>query len=210
MNRKGFTLIELLLAVFLTALITGILSIAFNTGLRAYRQGKDLLDITRKGQMLLSQMTRELKSAVIGPNIIFKADGDEVLFMAPIADEDERLDICEAGYVFNSDDNEVVRHYYTYWNEDDSIKNANFNYPDNEVDYDTGAGKRTVFCSRVTDFNLRYYDGTQWLAEDSVWPDENELPVMIEVEVTIEGKYGNPNQSKTFTTWIYLPFSTNQ
>lgn len=211
-KHTGFTLLETLLALFITAILIAILSFVFNTGLRSYRQGNDLLEITRKGQLILGQMTRELISAMVGPKIIFQGEANAVFFMAPIAIEDEKLDLCEVGYLHDDKEKEVIRHYLTYWNDEENKKNENFEYPEGEVDY--GGKKdeeRKTFCTDVTSFKLRYHDGNKWLAPQSKWSDSSKLPVMVEVTVTIQGEYPKdaPKQKKTFTTWIYLPNSTD-
>lgn len=207
-NHTGFTLIEVLLSLFLAAIIITVLSIIFNTGLRSYRQGKDLLDITRSAQLILGQMTRDLVGAMVGPNIIFKGEPNAVYFMAPIADDD-KLDLCEVGYIFEGNDKEILRHYHTYWNETENRRNPDFEYPELEVDFGGDPrGKRSVLCDNVIGFDLQYRGDTGW---DPSWTDNSKLPQMVEVRVTIQGEYPKnaPQQKKTFTTWIYLPNSTN-
>lgn len=196
-RENGFTLIEVLLALFITAILITILSVVFNTGLRAYRQGKDLLEITRKGQLILGQITRELTGAMVKQNIIpFVGTGSSVFFMASIPNS-SNIDLCEIGYRRNG--NVLQRHILTYGA-------GGFEYPNavdyNELNFDT-------LCEGVTAFNLSYYSisggwGTGWSSSTT------NLPTMVEVSVTIQGEYPTnaPVQSKTFTTWIYLPNST--
>lgn len=197
MNRKhnSFTLIEVFLALFITAILITILSVVFNTGLRAYRQGKDLLEITRKGQLILGQMTREISGAMVQSSggttyIPFEGNQSSVYFMAPV-DNSSDVDLCEIGY--NLVGNTLKRHFLT------ADAGSDYEYP-GQVDY----GENEIeLCGNITSFNLKYHDGTV------PWSPANNLPKMIEVSVTIEGEYGNPPQSKTFTTWIYLPNSTD-
>lgn len=194
LKYRGFTLIEVLLALFITAILITILSIVFNTGLRSYRQGKDLLEITRKGQLVLGQMTRELVGAMVQENYIpFEGNNSSIFFMAP-AENSSELDLCEIGYLVETE--KLKRHFLTYGA-------SGFEYP-NAVDYNELY--KQPFCDKVTGFKLRYREGANW--SDS-WNSSAELPELVEIGVTIQGKYGNPLQEKTFTTWIYLPNSTN-
>lgn len=195
MNRKGFTLIEVLLALFITAILVATLSIVFNTGLRSYRQGKDLLEITRKGQIVLGQMTKELVGAMVQQGYVpFKGNPNSVFFMAPV-ENSSKLDLCEIGYLVENE--ELKRHILTYGKD-------GFEYP-NSVDYNEVYGQ--AFCDKVKEFKLQYRGVTSgW---GSSWTNQYELPAMVEVSITIQGKYGNPLQKKAFTTWIYLPNSTN-
>lgn len=110
MNRKSsFTLLEVLLALFITAILTTILSVVFNTALRSFRQGRDLLEITRKAQLILGQMTRELSGAMVQSNVIpFVGNSNAVFFMAPLPNS-SNLDLCEVGYVWDSTNSRLNR-----------------------------------------------------------------------------------------------------
>lgn len=196
MNHKksAFTLLEILLSLFITALLIGVLSTVFNIGLRSYRQGRDLIEITRKAQLILGQMTRELGSAMVqNGTISFNGSAVSVYFMAPYASNDSRIDLCKIGYLYDSRAKEV-RRYYADPDE----------YP-NPVNYGQG-GRTDLFCSNITAFDLRYrprdrgWQGAWTAADDNT----NKLPALMEVRTTIEGKYGNPPQRKTFTTCVYL------
>lgn len=202
-RQNSFTLIEVLLALFITAILTTILAVVFNTGLRAYRQGKDLIEITRKAQLIIGQMTRELSGAMVQSvgtttYIPFVGNQNSVYFMAPV-DNDSDVDLCEIGYNLVSPI--LKRHFLT-------VKSSDYEYPEDKVDY---GENEVTFCENVTAFDLRYHDGSRW---DTAWAstDANKLPTMVEVSVTIQGEYPKNaprKQSKTFTTWIYLPNSTN-
>lgn len=199
MSHKGFTLIEVLLALFITAILITILSVVFNTGLRSYRQGKDLLEITRKGQLILGQMTKELAGAMVQNGYIpFEGEGDSVYFMAPVDNESEKgVDLCEIGYRFN--EGKIERHFLTADKDD-------YQYPNLPVEY-IGENEEE-FCDNISGFSLHYYDGEEW--NDS-WQSTTELPEKVEVSVKIRGEYpkDKPKQGKTFITRIYLPYSTN-
>lgn len=202
MNRKGFTLIEVLLALFITAILITILSVVFNTGLRSYRQGKDLLDITRKVQLIFGQMTKELSSVMVQDGYIpfigiDNENSDSIYFMAPV-ENSSGLDLCEIGYTIDSIENAFKRHFLTYGSE-------GFEYP-GVVDY--GSLSLQTFSEGVKAFNLRYRFGDSWLDE---WNSTTTLPQLVEVSITIQGEYpkNEPKQYRTFTIWIYLPYSTN-
>lgn len=200
LSLKGFTLIEISLALCITAIIIAMLSVVLNTGLRSYRQGRDVLEITRTGQLVLGQMTREMAGAMVQENVIPFVGNNNVYFMAPV-DNSSDVDLCEVGY--NLVGNTLKRHFVAYGD-------ADYEYP-SPVDY----GESEVeFCTNVKSgsFALRYYNGStdtwqdNWDAGDN--NDEN-LPERVEVVITVQGKYGSPPQERTFTTWIYLPNSTN-
>lgn len=216
MKNRGFTLIEVLLALFLTAILITILSVVFNTGLRAYRQGKDLMDITRKAQLLLGQMTRELPGAMVQISgsttyIPFIGNGNSVYFVAPI-DNNGDIDLCEVGYFYDSTVNAVRRHFLPYNWESGGSRNTDFEYPENPIQYTAGQAIREIMIDRVTVFSLQYRDASGWISNPpGIWTATSQLPELVEVSVTIRGEYPQnpPAQTKTFTTWIYLPNSTN-
>lgn len=195
-KHKGFTLIEVLLALFITAIIIAVLSFVFNTGLRSYRQGRDLLEIARKSQLILGQMTRDLVGAMTQQNYIsFIGNESSVYFVSPIADPDDpdkETDLCMVGYRLDSGDS-LMRSHETIGDEKVNYDNLNLQ----------------PFCEKIKSFNLRYRPvGGSW--SGSAWGKQYKLPEMVEASVTIEGEYPKDNpQEKTFTTWIYLPNSTN-
>lgn len=197
-NNSCFTLIEVLLALFITAILITILSVVFNTGLRSYRQGKDLLEITRKAQLILGQMTKELSGVMVQDGYIpFEGENDSIYFMAPV-ENSSKLDLCEIGYTIDKNENTFKRHFLTYGSN-------GFEYP-GLVDYENQSLQ--TFCKGVIAFNLRYCTGNNWSDE---WNDIYTLPQLVEVAVKIQGEYpkDKPKQNRTFTTWIYLPYSTN-
>lgn len=202
-KNNGFTLIEVLLALFITAILITILSVIFNTGLRAYRQGKDLIEITRKAQFILGQMTKDIACSMVQVDRIpfeIKNNGnnDSIYFMSPVAISGD-LDLCELGY-FLADVNEdgipdLRRHY----------SNAPFEYPNAIVNYTTG--NVDTFCTDVTQLNFRYrLVNNNWA--EGTWSSTTQIPEMVEIKLKIQGKYGSPPQTKEFTTWVYVPNST--
>lgn len=197
-SKKGFTLIETYLALFISAVLITLLSVIFSISLRAYRQGRDLLEITKKGQLVLGQITREISGAVVQEEegieyIPFIGNETSVYFMAPVQNATP-VDLCEAGYVLNG--SQIDRHFVTSASRGAS---GTYEYP-GQVDLTNN--NLSVFCKNIAAFNLRYHDGTDWM---DIPPGRTmTLPRMVEVQVTIQGHYGNPVQTKTFTTWIYL------
>ena len=206
-NKKAFTLIEVIMALFITAILIGSLSVAFNTSIRSYRQAKDLLNIIKKAELLISQMTMELKGAVVqeylGVNYItFVGSAQSLYFMAPV-ENSTNVDLCELGYLYDSGDEEINRHYVT----SDAASYYEYMSAQNlgRVDYTTG--QRISFVTNVSDFQLRYRDpGGAW---STTWTNTDSLPALVEVNVEVFGEYpeDDPEQSKTFTSWIYLPNS---
>lgn len=198
-QKTGFTLIEVMLSLFITALLISILAVVFNTGLRAYRQGKDLIEITRKGQLILGQITKELKGAMVQKDgttihIPFQGTNTDIRFVAPLENSGD-IDLCGVKYSFSN--NNLWRLVNVF------NKSRGDVYPDELIDFSTDGYQ---FCEGVTAFRLQYNNGTVWTPS---WTDTAKLPTIVEAQVTIQGKYGNPKQEKIFTTWIYLPNSTN-
>lgn len=192
-KKKGFTLIEVLLALFITAIIIAVLSFVFNTGLRSYRQGRDLLEITRKAQLILGQMTRDLTGAMVQQNYFsFVGNESSIYFVSPIADAEAGIDLCMVGYRLDSGDRLMRSH--------EAIGDVEVNYNNLSLQ---------PFCEKVGSYNLRYRPvGGSW--SGGAWGQPYSLPEMVEVSVTIEGEYPKDDpQEKTFTTWIYLPNSTD-
>lgn len=199
----GFTIIEVMLALFITAILVTILSIVFNTGLRAYRQGKDLLEIARKAQLVMGTITSELSGAIIPTaNVTFTNVGmsNAVFFMAPV-DNSSALDLCEIGYYRDSSTNTLRRYFVT-------ANSSAYEYP-SSVSYDpSNSSLSDTFCEGVINFELDYYDGTNW---SGTWSNTSQLPQMVEIKLEIQGEYPKnaPVQKKEFITRVYLPNSTN-
>lgn len=196
-DKAGFTLVETLLALSITAIIIVMLSVVFNTGLRSYRQGKDLIDITKKAQFVIGTMTREMSGVLVSGNVIsFEAtdngNSDSVYFMAPV-NNSSPLDLCEIGYSHDNSKKELRRYLRTFGSTD-------FEYPGKVIYPNVIAGN--IFCTNVEEFNLRYYDGNNW---QNSWSSFTQLPQIVEVRLKIMGEYGSPLNERIFTTWIYLP-----
>lgn len=201
MSRRGygFTLIETLLALFITAIIVTILSIVFNTGLRSYRQGRDLLDITKKAQFFFSRITAEISGAIVNNRITFRGERGAVYFMSPV-ENSSALELCEIGYLL--DGTTLKRHFVT------KASRNYFEYPEGDVVYNTGTGTVNTFCTNVAAFELQYYNGSGW---NSQWSETSSLPEMVEIKIEFQGEYpkNNPSQKRVFVTRVYLPNSTN-
>jgi hypothetical protein len=202
--KMGFTLIEVMLSLFITAIIIAVLSIVFNTGLRSFRQGRDLIDITKKAQFVMTKISSELSGAIAfsNPNISLQGNLNSVFFVAPI-DNSSNYELCEVGYSYDAAQKRIMRYLLT--------KNSgSFNLPDS-VAYNTGiGGSNSTFCEGVTAFEFHYFDGTSW---SSTWASANQLPQLIEIKIEIQGAYPKnsptPSQKEEFVTRVFLPNSSN-
>lgn len=202
-SKNGFTLIEVMLSLFITAIVIAILSIVFNTGLRAFRQGRDILDITKRAQLAMGVITRELSNAMVFQNAPLQGawsedKGYSIYFMAPV-DNTSNYELCEVGYYLNTA-GQLIKYFLT--------KTSNsFSFP-NSVVYNPAIGGTDTLCDNVIAFELHYFNGTTW---SSTWTTADKLPQLVEVKLEIQGKYPTnaPAQKEEFVTRVCLPNSTN-
>jgi len=196
MNNKktGFTLIEAMLALFITAIIVTILSIVFNTGLRAFRQGRDILDITKRAQLVVTKMTSELSGAMVLTNVPLQGNVNSIYFVAPL-ENSSNYELCEVGYYLNNQ--KLMRYFLTKGS-------GSFQLP-NSVVYNnpTVGGAIDTFCDGVSGLEFHYYNGANW---SNTWNNANQLPQLIEIKVTMQSK-NTPAKAEEFVTRVYLPNS---
>ena len=159
-----------------------------------------MLGIVKRAQFVLGQITRDIKGAMVHnynstPFIPFDGQYRSVLFMSPV-DNGSAVDLCELGYVFDSTNKRIQRHFVTFGK-------TGYNYPA-VVNYNADQGNRKRFADHVSDFWMQYYEGGSWNTTMSV---TDSLPDIVEVNLEIQGEYPDVQngQRKRFSTWIYLP-----
>jgi type II secretory pathway component PulJ len=207
LSLTGFTLIEAMLALFITAIIVTMLSIVFNTGLRAFRQGRDILDITKRAQLVMTKMTSELSGAMVLPNVILDGKENEIFFMAPL-ENSSNYELCEVGYLLNG--TVLQRHFVTKGPPENPT--ASFEYdPKTSQAPNYATGNRNDLCPGVMNSNnivglqFHYYNGTGWVTS---WNTAGQLPQLVEIKLILQSK-NNPAKTEEFVTRVYLPNSSS-
>ena len=201
-NTKSFTIIELLTAIFIVALLTAILSVVFNVGLKIYKQGDEIVEISNIAQRFLGQISSELRGAIVSDNPVevpFIGQQSAIGFVAPW-DNASDVELCEFGYSLSG--NLIVRHFVT-----DSAT-IGFEYPDSDINLVSGGAGRFVEFKYGGTLRFIYVNsngsmGNSW---NSTLYNPPELPQRVFVRITINDSRGI---SYPFTTQVFLTNSTN-
>ena len=241
-----FTLV--IVAVIFSILVTSIFTV-FKGSLDSWRKAETILDMYQNARFALDMMEREISTAYLyqdsantaywtkfegylagaGLKTNSKAATREIFFVAPIAANPGRQDLCEVGYWLR-DDNRLMRHFEPFGPAGmpvaipvvyDFSKRA-----DGSVD--TGASDTTV-ATNITALTFTYYyrntnvagspptgTVTTWnsgldtltgvgtenydSAGNKLIPDG--LPDAVAVSITVQNKDGS--QSRTFTDFIRI------
>ncbi len=64
-RQGGFTLIELLVSLAIFSVVSLAIYSSFATGISAWRMGQDFSSVYQTGRLILDDMARELKNAVM-------------------------------------------------------------------------------------------------------------------------------------------------
>ena len=192
----GLTLVELMVAMALLVTVSASTLLIFRGVTRAWRTGELRTERYQQARLLFDLFSRELSSAVAHAR--YPLIGTEATDAAPVhqgSQFDElffvgalpgRTGFVERGYWVNGD-GELMCH-------DDEKADG---------DYLTGASER---CGHdVSQFDLSYFDGNEWLDR---WdaraqaPQAGRLPKAVHIVLTI----GRPTPER-FETVIYVPTS---
>lgn len=240
-TKKGFTLVEVIivmaiLSIFITSLFT-----VFKNSIDACKKSETRLEIYQNARAVLDTMSREIPMAMFDPaagihvkgyeagsGIKPDSTGDEFYFIAPLnpGEEDNKSDLCEAGYWLDETNNVLKKFYVT----DDRIEDPS----DPEFDYDfttpTGKSNSYNLGLNVMDLNFTFHyrdSGGNWQeTADATWDsaansvgnyDVNDnaknpdgLPNAVGIEITIKDpnvkdEDVEPKDEYTFSTLVYMP-----
>jgi len=187
-KTRAFTLLEMLVATALVAILAGSLYASLAIAFKARRSATDAVDPVRKVEIALAMVGEDLRCAMVPKGVLagpflgqegtddrgHNADTLEFYCAASSPEQAEgigdikKIDLaCEL-----SDDlrSHVLARYVT----------TNLLAPR------TVEPTREVLCRGVFAFNLRYFDGSEWLDSWDSTVEDNALPCAIEVTLQLE------------------------
>ncbi|MCX5671255.1 MAG: prepilin-type N-terminal cleavage/methylation domain-containing protein [Planctomycetota bacterium] len=204
---RGFTLLEMLVATALVAVLAGSLYASLSIAFKARRSALAALEPVRRAEIAMALVAADIRSAVIPNGVLAQPfmgedgtdtrghDADALVFCgtAPSPEPAEgvgdvkKIEIsCEA-----SDDGQtqvLVRRVTT-----------------NLLSPRTLEPPVEVLCRGVFAFNIRYFDGSDWL---DVWDStvlENTLPLALEVTLQLDDpRQIDPNRSGYSVSQVVL------
>lgn len=211
MKRSGFTLLEVILASTLTAFVA-MVAVA---GLRSVSSTRQTVDRAWAAADSLryaaDRMERDLASVVRGQGVIFEGQA---------ADSAMELPMSLRMRVYQNDparpqaiESDLYEVEYTLLQSEENVLFVRRICPLVGVEIDreeTAGGMLTVLSESIVDFQIRYYDGTEWLDE---WVTETELPRLVMITLAAAETSENPAASEsqsnprllTRTIWMHFP-----
>jgi type II secretion system protein J len=211
-KRGGFTLLEVILASTLTAFVA-LVAVA---GLRSVSSTRQTVDRAWAAADSLryaaDRIERDLASVVRGQGVIFEGQAADSAMELPMS---LRMRVYQTDparpQAVESDLYEVE---YTLLQSAETTLFVRRICPLVGVEVDreeTAGGMLTVLSESIVDFQVRYYDGTQWLEE---WVTETELPRLVMITLAAaEETSENPTAAGgrsgprllTRTIWMHFP-----
>jgi prepilin-type N-terminal cleavage/methylation domain-containing protein len=241
-KKSGLTLIEILVVAVLFSILVISLFTVFRGALDSWRKAETILDMYQNARFALDMMEREISSAYLyqdsantaywtkfegyaagaGPKANSMPADDAIFFVAPIAGNPGKQDLCEVGYWLRND-NCLMRHFEYF---DGSVIPVVYDFSKRaDGTIDTGQLDAAV-ASNVSALHFTYYyrntAGLPPAATVPSWnssldvltgPTENYdsdgnniipdgLPDAVAVSITVQSRDGS--QTKTFTDFIRI------
>lgn len=186
-DRRGFTLLEMLVALAMMSVLAASLYASLHIGFRARERAEAALEPVRAVGLAMELLRRDIASALPPTGVLAGAmlgedrtadlsrgDTDSLVFHTASGDADEHVcDVRKVEFaVTESDDGAgpyaLVRRVTT-----------------NLLAPEAPAPDEEVLCRSVRAFNLRYFDGADWLDSWDSSQQGNALPVAVEVTVVV-------------------------
>jgi type II secretion system protein J len=190
---KGFTLLELMLAITLVATIMVVLYMVLHSTLAVSSSVQEVIARSEIGPAILNIIRRDLEGAFlpddkkeyfVGQDKILSANADRIDFVTMALSYDRLTDdpqekprwipIVESGYQLRL--NQQNASYMVLYRREDP-------FIDEEP---LKGGKLVELYDRITNFNLQYYDGQQWVDEWNNLKQNKGLPHAVKIELGLE------------------------
>jgi len=188
--------VELLIAMTILVVVTGSAMVIFRGASRAWRTGQMRTERYQQARLLFDLFSRELATNVMDlryPFIGLDADGGERLSGASISDEvyfvgtlPGRAGLVERGYWVDSSERLMC-------------------HDDEPADGDYTSGASELCGTRIEDFDVTYFDGSQWITAWDGRPGGAQaaaLPKAVHIVLVVGGE-----APRRFETVIYIPTS---
>jgi len=222
-NRKAFTLLEVLVAATMTALLAGSLYATLYTAFRARRSGVEAVGSSRRAELAADFVCAELRSAVV-PNGILAGTffGEDAT--GPLGSESDTVSFYRTADAIDQEAGqgeimmvELACEPSSRGSGMDLVRRVRRNLLAPTF-YDLPA---EVLCRNVLAFNLRYFDGVEWLDSWDSSVEENTLPLAVEVDLVLavdqeagpdsarSAQAGDPGEYRTVHV-LWMPSSSLQ
>jgi type II secretion system protein J len=196
----GFTLLELLVATGMTAVLAGSLYATLHTAFKARRSAFAAVEQMRKAEMALELIRADIESAVVPKDILAGAFVGEDTADGTGRPSDVLALHCAADGALNKEGIGDIRMVEFACEADEEgeglllLRRVSVHLLATRVE----EPDEEVLCRGVRSFDLRYFDGLDWLESWDSAMQDNALPLAIEVtlelldeddEGTTEGGY---------------------
>ena len=215
LDQGAFTLLELLIAMTMMSVIAISLYTSMSIGFKARESAERRVEKGRAAEIAIELIRGMLTSSMIPNGILagefegedeqdeYGYDADILVFYAadynPLEDELAcDIEKIELGMSIREDTNErvIIRKRTT-----------------NLLSPKTLEPEEEVLCGGVRSWNLRYYDGNDWVDEWDSSDNDNTLPKAVEITIVLEesddaDEYGDDDEEEEFyefTQAIILP-----
>jgi len=224
-RRRGFTLIELMVTALILTIVLGAVYASLRVGLAAWRATEIESDQNQLARVVLSHISRELRSAFVTPSGSASAfeflglpgegegtDGgyaDRLAFVyaapsGPAADAGAQLRRV-AYFLGESEERSAGRALSLYRYDESALEPVldlrGFMEGDiDQLDNDRAMTDPEELLDSVKELQFSYYNGVEWTEE---WLSDVEPPRAVSVSLILQG--GADGGDATFTTTVEIP-----
>ena len=189
-HALGFTLVEMLVATAMFALLVAAALSVFSAGTRSGAKTRRCKEMVAHGQMALDSMCAALRAAVTHDNAKITSlnaqyDGRDcdtmdfaIVRVNPDRKEPDEGGRSEVGYYINNDPNVGTM----------GLVRREDRTPDDDL---LEGGKATLIAPFVSQLNIEFFDGEQWVAG---WANERGTPRAARIQIVVldEAQLENP------------------
>ncbi len=211
-TNEGFTLIELLLAVFIAAIVLGVLYASFFQILKSKDKVEQELELYHEARVIFSKMTKDLATAF--PRGSVNSDTNNTAseyFLGTLDGNNSALKFTSlsrlpAENAIESDQTEIS-YFVVPLNEEDPQLLALVRRDDPTIGTDEG-GSEYPITERLVEFNLEYISDISVISGEaditSEWDsnDLSSLPKAVDVRIVLRGPNG---EDVAFSSLILIP-----
>lgn len=182
-QTRGFTLLEMLVAIAMVAIITASLYSALYVGFRAQRSATRAVEPARAATLTLQLLEQDIEGAMSPTGILA---GQFLGTDAQGLDGADGLSFYSSANVPSDGESGAdTRHveFVVAAALDDAQPALLRRVTSNLLPSNAPLIREQVLCRNVKAFNLRYYDGTQWLDSWDSTAQGDLLPLGVEVQI---------------------------
>lgn len=209
---RGFTLIEMMLAVMILGLVLVMLAESFHVIAQGKLQAESRLDVDHEGRAILWALSNELRDAVqtlaFTSRVLLIGRG-QMRNSTPLDNLTvSTLDLSRSPSLDGFGSEEVVS-YTTAPNPDHHGWFLLMRTGYNALLTTPPSTPPVVLAGNLLALHIRYFDGSIWHEswDSSSMPPGRQLPIAVQVEVTMAASNGRPVR---FSTQIDLPMALLQ